>query len=40
MIARKDKKIYSYVGHILQVKHHEKGKILLFNGKNNIIAAE
>ena len=27
---------YSYVGPMFQVKHHEKGEILLFNGKNTI----
>ena len=42
MIVRKDKvnNKYRYVGPTLQVKHHEKEEILLFNGKNNTIATE
>ena len=36
MIARKGKE-NNYVGPILQVKHREKGEILLFNGKKKII---
>ena len=43
MIVRKYKEnnyIATYVEPILQVKHPEKGRILLFNGKNNTIATE
>ena len=42
MIARKDK-ANDYItiqGIYFEVKHNEKGEILLFNGKNNTIATE